>query len=114
MNVAKLAAETLGTLVLTVLADRLPVTLRLVVMAETMIAIMGLAAGTVAALNRGKTGPYVLVLDEATSALDVSVQEQVLEAVDEIGANAASRCCSSATTSPAYARSTRRPWSSPQ
>ncbi|WP_448810014.1 ABC transporter permease [Agromyces bauzanensis] len=44
----------------TVIGDRLPVTLGLVVMAGTMIAIFGLLAGIVASLNRGK------VLDRAT------------------------------------------------
>lgn len=38
----------------TVIGDRLPVTLMLVVMAGTLIAIVGLTAGIVAALNRGK------------------------------------------------------------
>ncbi|MEF3402316.1 ABC transporter permease [Agromyces sp. CCNWLW203] len=42
-----------------VIGDRLPVTLGLVVMAGTMIAIVGLTAGIVASLNRGK------VLDRA-------------------------------------------------
>ncbi|KRC59229.1 ABC transporter permease [Agromyces sp. Root81] len=37
-----------------VIGDRLPVTLLLVVMAGTMIAIVGLTAGIVASLNRGK------------------------------------------------------------
>ncbi|KQO96970.1 ABC transporter permease [Leifsonia sp. Leaf264] len=37
-----------------VIGDRLPVTLGLVVMAGTMIAVVGLAAGIVAALNRGR------------------------------------------------------------
>jgi peptide/nickel transport system permease protein len=37
-----------------VIGDRLPVTLGLVVMAGTMIAIFGLSAGIVASLNRGK------------------------------------------------------------
>ncbi|MFC9558747.1 ABC transporter permease [Agromyces sp. NPDC056965] len=42
-----------------VIGDRLPVTLGLVVMAGTMIAVVGLTAGIVASLNRGK------VLDRA-------------------------------------------------
>ncbi|SIO27982.1 ABC transporter permease [Agromyces cerinus] len=42
-----------------VIGDRLPVTLMLVVMAGTMIAVVGLTAGIVASLNRGK------VLDRA-------------------------------------------------
>ena len=42
-----------------VIGERLPVTLGLVVMAGTMIAIVGLTAGVVAALNRGR------VLDRA-------------------------------------------------
>ncbi|MGW9629572.1 ABC transporter permease [Agromyces sp. NPDC055520] len=42
-----------------VIGDRLPVTLMLVVMAGTMIAIVGLTAGIVASLNRGR------VLDRA-------------------------------------------------
>jgi peptide/nickel transport system permease protein len=37
-----------------VIGDRLPVTLGLVVMAGTMIAVVGIAAGIIAALNRGK------------------------------------------------------------
>ena len=37
-----------------VIGDRLPVTLGLVVMAGTMIAVVGLTAGIIAALNRGK------------------------------------------------------------
>lgn len=44
----------------TVIGDRLPVTLGLVVMAGTMITIFGLLAGIVASLNRGR------VLDRAT------------------------------------------------
>ena len=48
--------------VTTVLADRLPVTLGLVVMAGTMIAIFGLAAGIVAALNRGKTTDRAILI----------------------------------------------------
>ncbi|WP_448004634.1 ABC transporter permease [Agromyces bauzanensis] len=44
----------------TVIGDRLPITLGLVVMAGTIIAIFGLVAGIVASLNRGK------VLDRAT------------------------------------------------
>ncbi|MBM7831712.1 peptide/nickel transport system permease protein [Agromyces cerinus] len=42
-----------------VIGDRLPVTLGLVIMAGTMIAVVGLTAGIVASLNRGK------VLDRA-------------------------------------------------
>ena len=42
-----------------VIGDRLPVTLGLVVMAGTMIAVVGLTAGIIASLNRGK------VLDRA-------------------------------------------------
>lgn len=38
----------------TVLGDRLPVTLMLVAMAGVLIAVVGLSAGVVAALNRGK------------------------------------------------------------
>ncbi|MGO4104105.1 ABC transporter permease [Leifsonia sp. YAF41] len=45
-----------------VLADRLPVTLGLVVMAGTMIAIFGLAAGIIAALNRGKTTDRAILI----------------------------------------------------
>ncbi|GAA3890786.1 ABC transporter permease [Leifsonia kafniensis] len=48
--------------VTTVLADRLPVTLGLVVMAGAMIAIFGLAAGIVAALNRGKTADRAILI----------------------------------------------------
>jgi len=48
--------------VTTVLADRLPVTLGLVVMAGAMIAILGLAAGIVAALNRGKTADRAILI----------------------------------------------------
>ena len=44
----------------TVIGERLPVTLGLVLMAGTMIAILGLAAGIVASLNRGR------FLDRAT------------------------------------------------
>ena len=40
--------------VTTVIGERLPVTLGLVVMAGAMIAIVGLAAGIIAALNRGR------------------------------------------------------------
>ena len=47
--------------VTTVIADRLPVTLGLVVMAGTMIAVAGLLGGTVAALYRGRA-PDRLVL----------------------------------------------------
>jgi peptide/nickel transport system permease protein len=48
--------------VTTVLADRLPVTLGLVVMAGGMIAVFGLAAGIVAALNRGKTADRAILI----------------------------------------------------
>lgn len=49
--------------VATVIGDRLPVTLGLVVMAGLMITVVGLIAGTVAALNRGR------IADRATLTL---------------------------------------------
>lgn len=48
--------------VATVIGDRLPVTLSLVVMAGAMIAIIGLAAGTIAALNKGKLADRAILI----------------------------------------------------
>ncbi|MDJ0348311.1 ABC transporter permease [Cryobacterium sp. PH29-G1] len=48
--------------VTTVLADRLPVTLGLVVLAGVLIAILGLAAGIIAALNRGRTADRAILI----------------------------------------------------
>lgn len=45
-----------------VIGERLPVTLGLVVMAGAMIAIAGLAFGTVAALNRGRAGDRLVLI----------------------------------------------------
>lgn len=48
--------------VATVIGDRLPVTLGLVVMAGAMIAIVGLTAGIVAALNRGRFADRAILI----------------------------------------------------
>lgn len=48
--------------VATVIGDRLPVTLGLVVMAGVMITIAGLAAGIIAALNRGKLADRAILI----------------------------------------------------
>lgn len=45
-----------------VIGERLPVTLGLVVIAGTMIAVIGLIAGTVAALNRGKAVDRIILI----------------------------------------------------
>ena len=45
-----------------VLGERLPVTLGLVVMAGAMIAVVGLLAGTVAALNRGRAADRLVLV----------------------------------------------------
>ena len=47
--------------VVEVLADRMPVTLGLVLISGTMIAVLGLAAGTVAALTRGRMADRAIV-----------------------------------------------------
>lgn len=46
----------------TVIGDRLPVTLGLVVMAGLMIAILGLVGGIIAALNRGKLADRAILI----------------------------------------------------
>lgn len=48
--------------VATVIGDRLPVTLGLVAIAGTMIAVVGLLAGVVAALNRGKLADRAILI----------------------------------------------------
>ncbi|MFH8252209.1 ABC transporter permease [Microbacterium sp. B2969] len=48
--------------VTTVIGDRLPVTLGLVVMAGLMIAIAGLGFGTIAALDRGRSGDRLVLI----------------------------------------------------
>lgn len=48
--------------VATVIGDRLPVTLGLVIMAGIMITVVGLAAGIVAALNRGKIADRAILI----------------------------------------------------
>lgn len=48
--------------VTTVIGERLPVTLMLVVMAGVMIAVAGLAFGTIAALNRGRAGDRLVLI----------------------------------------------------
>lgn len=45
-----------------VLGERLPVTLTLVVMAGTIIAVVGLTLGAVAALNRGKAWDRIILI----------------------------------------------------
>jgi len=45
-----------------VIGDRLPVTLGLVVMAALMIAVVGLAAGVIAALNRGRVADRAILI----------------------------------------------------
>lgn len=45
-----------------VIGDRLPVTLGLVVMAALMIAVVGLAAGVIAALNRGRAADRAILI----------------------------------------------------
>lgn len=48
--------------VATVIGDRIPVTLTLVVMAGTMIAVVGLAAGIIAALNKGRFADRAILI----------------------------------------------------
>jgi peptide/nickel transport system permease protein len=48
--------------VTTVIGERLPVTLMLVVMAGTMIAVVGIAAGAVAAMNQGRPLDRVVLI----------------------------------------------------
>lgn len=48
--------------VVTVIGDRIPLTLTLVVMAGTMIAVVGLAAGIIAALNRGRFADRAILI----------------------------------------------------
>lgn len=48
--------------VATVIGDRIPVTLTLVVMAGTMIAVVGLAAGVIAALNKGRFADRAILI----------------------------------------------------
>lgn len=48
--------------VATVIGDRLPVTLGLVVIAGTMIAVVGLLAGVIAALNKGKLADRAILI----------------------------------------------------
>jgi peptide/nickel transport system permease protein len=48
--------------VTTVIGERLPVTLMLVVMAGVMIAVAGLAFGAIAALNRGRAGDRLVLI----------------------------------------------------
>ena len=48
--------------VTSVLGDRLPVTLMLVVMAGAIIAVVGLVGGTVAALNRGRAADRAILI----------------------------------------------------
>lgn len=68
--------------VTTVIGERLPVTLGLVVMAGLMIAIAGLAFGAVAALNRGRAGDrLVLVALTILAAIPSFVGSIVLIAV---------------------------------
>lgn len=68
--------------VTTVLGDRLPVTLGLVAMAGVTIAILGLAAGITAALNRGKVADRaVLVTMTGLGAIPSFVGAIVLIAV---------------------------------
>ncbi|WP_345801475.1 ABC transporter permease [Microbacterium sp. AZCO] len=68
--------------VTTVIGDRLPVTLGLVVMAGLMIAIAGLGFGTIAALNRGRSGDrLVLIALTVLAAIPSFVGSIVLIAV---------------------------------
>ena len=68
--------------VTTVIGERLPVTLGLVVMAGAMIAIVGLAAGIIAALNRGRVlDRSVLVFLTMLGAIPSFVGSIVLIAV---------------------------------
>jgi peptide/nickel transport system permease protein len=68
--------------VTTVIGDRLPVTLILVVMSALMIAIIGIAAGIVAAVNRGKVlDRAILILLTVLAAIPSFVGSIVLIAV---------------------------------
>ena len=72
--------------VATVVGDRLPVTLGLVVMAGIMIVIVGLAAGVVAALNRGRLADRaVLIFLTVLGAIPSFVGAIVLISVFAVG-----------------------------
>lgn len=72
--------------VATVIGDRLPVTLTLVVMAGLMIAIVGLAGGIVAALNRGKLADRaILITMTVLGAIPSFVGSIVLIAIFSVG-----------------------------
>ena len=72
--------------VATVIGDRLPVTLGMVVMAGLMIAIIGLASGIVAALNRGKFADRaILIFLTVLGAIPSFVGSIVLIAVFAVG-----------------------------
>jgi len=70
----------------TVIGDRLPVTLGLVVMAGAMIAIAGLAAGVVAALNKGRVADRaILIFLTVLGAIPPFVGSIVLISVFAVG-----------------------------
>ncbi|MBC9928352.1 MULTISPECIES: ABC transporter permease [unclassified Leucobacter] len=72
--------------VTTVIGDRLPVTLTLVVMAGLMIAIVGLAGGIIAALNRGKLADRaILITMTVLGAIPSFVGSIVLIAIFSVG-----------------------------
>lgn len=72
--------------VATVIGDRLPVTLGLVVMAGIMIAIVGLTAGIIAALNRGKLADRaILIFLTVLGAIPSFVGSIILIAVFAVG-----------------------------
>lgn len=72
--------------VATVIGDRLPVTLGMVIMAGTMITVMGLAAGIIAALNRGKLADRaILIYLTVLGAIPSFVGAIVLIAVFAVG-----------------------------
>ncbi len=72
--------------VATVIGDRLPVTLTLVVLAAVMIAVVGLVSGVIAALNRGRIADRaILILLTVLSAIPSFVGSIVLIAVFAVG-----------------------------
>ncbi len=72
--------------VATVIGDRLPVTLGMVVMAGLMIAIIGLASGIIAAVNKGKFADRaILIFLTVLGAIPSFVGSIVLIAVFAVG-----------------------------
>jgi len=72
--------------VATVIGDRLPVTLGLVILAGTMIAIVGLVSGVIAALNRGRLADRsILIFLTVLGAIPSFVGSIMLIAVFAVG-----------------------------